>query len=299
MDYSANEVKVGVMVVSGFGLLILFLIGIFGIDFEDNANIYQTQFRNVPGIVKGSLVKFGGMDVGQVTAVELATTGSEILIGLSLKVDARIPIKENSVAYLTSVGIMADPHIEVTPGTPDALVLPSGSYVQSKEVPSFMQMAEPLGAMSEKMEVLLERVSDLFNDENRKELSGLLKNVNGVVADGSQNLVALVENLDQLTANLAEVSDSLNSLMSGNKANFEGTVANLEATTRETSQLVADLRAALAQFQATVSANGTSVVEIMENFQFASQNLEEFTRMVKERPWLLVRKAAPPERKLP
>jgi hypothetical protein len=37
----------------------------------------------------------------------------------------------------------------------------------------------------------------------------------------------------------------------------------------------------------------------MENFQYASQNKEEFTRTVKERPWLLIRKDAPPERKLP
>ena len=40
-------------------------------------------------------------------------------------------------------------------------------------------------------------------------------------------------------------------------------------------------------------------VEIMENFQYASQNFEEFSRLVKERPWLLVRKDAPPERKMP
>ena len=300
MPYSSNEVKAGVMVVAGFGLMLLFLVAIFGIEFEENAKTYETRLQNVPGIVKGSLVKFGGMDVGEVTQVELPDPGDpKAMIGLKLKVDARTPVKGNSVAYVTSVGIMADQHIEIDPGTPDSPLLPSGSTLPGKEVLSFMQMAEPFGDMSEKMETLIDRVSDLLNDENRAEIAQLLKNINGMVADGSERLLVLVDNLNTLTANLARVSDELNDLMQGNRETLDGTVANLEATTRETAQLVEDLRTFMAQFEHIVSANGNNIGEIMENFQFASQNLEEFTRMVKERPWLLIRKSAPPKRKLP
>jgi len=300
MPYSSNEVKAGVIVLAGFGLLLLFLIAIFGIEFEENVKTYETHLQNVPGIVKGSLVKFGGMDVGEVTEVELPTAGDpKAMIGLKLKVDARTPVKENSVAFVTSVGIMADQHIEIAPGSLDSPFLPDGGTLQSKEVLSFMQMAEPFGDMSEKMETLIDRVSDLLNDENRGEIAQLLKNINGMVADGSDQMLVLMENLNTLTANLAQVSNELNDLMKGNRETFDGTVANLEATTRETAQLVSDLRTFMVQFENIVSTSGSNIGEIMENFQFASQNLEEFTRMVKERPWLLVRKSGPPKRKLP
>ncbi|MCH7679396.1 hypothetical protein IID10_08535, partial [candidate division KSB1 bacterium] len=93
------------------------------------------------------------------------------------------------------------------------------------------------------------------------------------------------------------VSKSLDELMA--RGVLEKSLENVETTTEEARVLITAIQNLVSEFQGVVSSNGTSIVDIMENFQFASQNLEEFTRIVKERPWLLVRKAAPPERKMP
>ena len=83
------------------------------------------------------------------------------------------------------------------------------------------------------------------------------------------------------------------------KGSLEKSLENVETTTEEARLLITEIQNLVREFQGVISSNGTSIVDIMENFQFASQNLQEFTRIVKERPWLLVRKAAPPERKMP
>ena len=300
MGYNSSEVKVGAMVVVGFGLLMVFLVSIFGIDWKKDTKQYHTNLNNVPGIVEGSLVKYGGMDVGEVTAIKLADpTGNTALIGLTIEVSQQTPVKSNSEAYVSSVGVMADQHIEISPGTHDAPPLTDGSTLQGKEVLSFMQMAEPMGEMSDQMQELLARVGEIFDEENRQELSALLRHFNKIAADGGEQFVSLTANLDQLTENMAAVSAELQTLMAANIENFDSTLTNIEVTTRETGQLIGDLRKTLAQFEVMMSANGSSIVEIMENFQFVSQNLEEFTRTIKERPWLLVRKSAAPKRKLP
>jgi len=300
VEYSSNEIKVGAMLVLGFGLLVVFIIAIFGVNWREQTKEYETFLRQIPGIEEGSLVKFGGMDVGHVSEISLPDNPQgEPLISLKLKVDAKTPVRANSLAYVTSVSIMATQHIEISPGTPDVPLLPDGGVLQSKEVLSFTQMAEPFSEMSAKVEVLIERLSDVFNTQNRQHLASMISNMDKVMNEGGDRFIVLVENLERLTNNLSEVSRNLNVLMSDNKENFNETLEHLEITSRESSALSAEMRKSLNEFDKVVSANGASFVEIMENFQYTSQNLEEFSRIVKERPWLLVRKDAPPERELP
>jgi len=300
MNYSSNEVKVGAVVVAGFTVLVGFIVAIIGTNLSEHVKEYRTYLKSVPGIVEGSLVKFGGMDVGSVTAVQLPDSpGEEPMIELRLKVDDKTPVKVDSRAYVTSIGIMANQHIEISPGTPDAELLPSGSVLRGKEVLTLMQMAEPLGEMSGELQDVIGQFADLFNDENRAHLNSVIVHLDEMVSEGGSRFNGLADNLEKLTANLAEVSGALNELMASNRGHLDDTMVHLQKTTKETSELIADLRKSLKQFEGVVSANGSSIVEILENFQFASQNLEEFTRTVKERPWLLVRKAAPPKRELP
>jgi ABC-type transporter Mla subunit MlaD len=127
----------------------------------------------------------------------------------------------------------------------------------------------------------------------------MLENVDYLLSEGQTHFLNLVTNLEDLSGQLAKLSKDINELMDKNKETFDQTLTHLQTTTEETGQLISELRTTLASFQSALFSNNSSFVEIMENFQLASQNLEEFTRMVKERPWLLVRKAAPPERKLP
>jgi len=300
MEYSSKEIKVGFMVVMGFTLLVVFLIAIFGINWQDNTKEYKTYLESVPGIVEGSLVKYGGMDVGYVSQVKLPEISSnDSKIRLTLKVNEDTPVRENSTAYVTSVSLMTQQHIEVSPGTLDAPLLAAGSVLQSKEVLSFTQMAEPFAELSTDARLLLTQLNEMLNDKNLQHISNMVANMDSVLNSGGDQFVSMITNMEKITGNLTQVSADLNELMGKNKENFDETLKHVQTTTAETSELIKDLRKTISGFESLVSANGSSIIEIMENFQYASQNFEEFTRMVKERPWLLVRKSAPPERDMP
>lgn len=298
MEFQANEVKAGAIILTGFVLLVVFLVLIFGIDVGEASKEYTTKLNYVGGIAVGSLVKFGGMDVGHVTNISFDPNQPEKIL-LSLKVSESTPIKTDSKAYVTSIGIMANQHIEISAGSPEAMLLPTGSDLGSKEVLSFTQMAEPLGELSTKSQELMDKFGALFDEENQAHITSMLENLDKMMSDGSTQFVSLMDNLQGLTSNLDNLSKEINDLMTGNKDNFDQTFTHLETTMQETSELISDLRKSLQQVDNMMSANSTSIVEIMENFQYASQNFEEFSRIVKERPWLLVRKDAPPERKMP
>lgn len=298
MEFKSNEIKAGLTIVVSAVILIAFLVVIFGVDFGEQTKEYHTYLKYIGGIQKGSLVKYGGMDVGYVTEITLPES-SETKIRLKIKIDDKTPVRIDSKAFVTSIGIMADQHIELSAGSPDSPLLPPESVIESKEVLGFAQMAEPLGELNEQVQDLLTRVSDVFNEQNRAHLSNVLGNFDNIMIQGQQQFLNVVQNLDNLTAHMASISKDLNELMQKNKDNFDQTLAHLQTTTEETTKLIADLRETMGLLENILSSNTTSIVDIMENFQYASQNMEEFTRIVKERPWLLIRKDAPPERKLP
>jgi len=297
MEVSSNEVKAGVIIIAGVGLLVVFLVLIFGVDFGEQTKNYTTKLAYVGGIEVGSLVKYGGMDVGSVTKLDFADQDkSKIRVHIKVKEDT--PVRTDSEAYVTSIGIMANQHIELSAGSQDAPLLPPGSELESKEVLSFTQMAEPMGELSAKVQDLMDQVILIFDEQNREHFASMMANMDKILAEGGDQFVNMVNNMDQLTSNLSTISADLKQLMDKNKGNFDETLKHLEETTGETSALISEMRTTLKNFETMLSGNSASVVEIMENFQFASQNLEQLSRLLKERPWLLVRKAAPPERKV-
>lgn len=291
MDFKANEIKAGATIFIAGTLLLIFLVAILSINVGEETKEYLVTLNYVGGIEEGSLVKYGGMDVGAVAEISFPET-NKTGIELKLKVDNKTPVRIDSEAFISSVGIMADQHIEVSSGTPGAALLKPGNLLKGKEVASFMQMAEPLSDVSSQVQELLSGLKDILSDENRGHLSSMVANMDGMMIDARKNFI-------KLTDNLATLSTDLNTLMTTNKENFEKTIANIENTTKQTDDLIKELRGSITKFEGMLSTNGTSMVEIMENFQFTSQNLEEFSRIVKERPWLLIRKDAPPERKMP
>ena len=163
MNYKANEIKAGIMIFISFIVFVIFLVAIFGIDFGKKTNEYQIYLKYVGGISKGSHVKYMGMNVGEVTEITLPNN-NETRIGIKLEADTKTPIKTDSRAFLTSIGLMSDQHIEINPGSPEAALLPSGSVIETKEVLNFAHMSETLGDLNNRTQILLSQVSDLFSD---------------------------------------------------------------------------------------------------------------------------------------
>jgi ABC-type transporter Mla subunit MlaD len=197
------------------------------------------------------------------------------------------------------VGVMTEKHIEITPGSPKGDLLPPGSIIESKEVPSIMQITESFGDLNSQIERLLSRINDIFADENQNNFASMMQNMNNLIKQLQKNSSQATADFEVLTTDLTELTNDINAFMDENKGDFNKTLHNIELATKETNLVISEIRATLGNFQSLTSSNNQGLMEVMENLQITSQNLEEFSRMIKEQPWLLVRKAAPPERKIP
>ncbi len=296
MANKSNEIKAGIMIVVSIIVLGVFLVAIFGINLGDDVKEYRINLEYVGGISEGSLVKYRGMDVGQVKEIILPEDGNSP-IALTLTVLKNSPIKTDSRAYLTSVGIMAEQHIEITAGTARAEILPPGETIPTKEVMNFAQMSENLGDLNKQLKGLIERVSDVFNADNRAHLSSLMGNMDTLLQDGQQPLIDIMSNMKKTSREFTLISKNMREMMHKNEDDLEAVLENLAKTTASTQKLIADMQTTVLRLESMMASNQTNFYETMESLQSMSQNMEEFSQIIKEKPWLLVRKAAPPERK--
>lgn len=298
MEYRSNEIKAGILVIVAFAVFVAFLVAMAKVDWERKEKTYTARFSYVGGIEAGSLVRFGGFLVGTVTDVNIAPD-DKTKLEIKLTVDDRVPVRIDSEAFMSSISLMGDFYIEITTGSPTAELLPSGSLLRSRDVPSFTRLSEPLVQLSDQLETLLIRVNDLLRDENRAHISNVLANTDTLLDKSAGDIAGMIANMNALTLQFQGLSGKLDKMMATNTTALETTLTQLNATMARADTLLLSLNRATQSMDGMVSQNQSSFYEAMQNLQDASQHFEQFSRSIKERPWNLVRKSNPPERKLP
>ena len=298
MQYHAREVKAGLLVVGSLIVLVVFFVAITKIDWRKTENEYKARFDYIGGIEAGSMVRYGGFLVGTVTDLYLAPEDNTKL-EVVLAIDSRTPVRKSSEALITSISLMGEYYIEITPGVATDELMPTGGTLRTRDVPSFSRMSEPLMNVSDQMTVLLQRTNDLLSDENRHRFSNILAHADTLVSVNADDIAGMISNLNALTQQMQSLSAKLDKMMGDNSATLEATFSHMNQTMVRADSVLHTLNHPMLQLNHLVAANSSSLQETMANFENASQNFEQFSRTLKERPWNLVRKSAPPERKLP
>lgn len=304
-----TEAKVGAFVIGCFSILAFTLIYLINAQFSGHTVPYRTYLRYAGGLEPGAAVLFGGINVGKVAAVRPAAsdpTKIEILVD----VKQNTPVNEKSIAKLGLVSVMSGAALSITTGGNDARRLPPGSTISSQEAASLDEIAGKVAVVADNANSLITQV--------RGELEGisgdartLLANLNVVTGQPNQQRIRAV--LDEVNAMLADerpkidrLTDKLNVLSEhadDTIENIDGTVSDVREPARknlaELQNTLLQARQLLSDMQVLVRANDDRIDDTIENLRTATQNLDELTDSVKQRPWSLIRIKQPEDRKVP
>ncbi len=122
--------------------------------------------------------------------------------------------------------------------------------------------------------------------ENRGAVKATVQNLNSA----SQKLEPLLLDLRKTSAQANEALNHVDSLIGENRADIRQAVIEL----RRSLATVTDLTGHLDQ---TLDVNSENIDELLENLRHVTQNLKEFTNMIKTRPYTLIRATNPREHK--
>lgn len=211
----SNEVKVGFLVVVALGALAWLSVksGSFGIAGATTPMRSLTSaFNNVDGIKTGTPVKMAGVDIGEVTSIELQPTGTALI---HFKVKKGVPLPADVTAEIASSGIIGDKFVSLVAGAQSKTgqvsaladtvsVIPSSGETDPSQIGNnFAKVSDDLKQMTTTLNQVL------GNPENAAKLQQIIDGLstfsNALGSDSSNTLASI----SRMATNFEKISDQL------------------------------------------------------------------------------------------
>jgi len=219
---------------------------------------------------------------------------------------------------------MSDSALAISTGSNSAPRLPPGAIIPSAEAVSLDGMAAKLATIADNADALIAQVqgeldvvstgaqrllanlNSITGPANQQQIQALLQQANGLLASErpkidhmTDQMLALTQHADAMIGKTGPVIDHAD----GAIQNVNATVSDLREPIRtdlvELQNTLTQARSLLASMQVIVRANGDNIDDTMENLRAATDNLDQLTDTLKQRPWSLIRKSQPQDRKVP
>lgn len=234
--------KLGMFVSLG---LILFIITIYFIGKQQNlfgsTFTLQAQFKSVSGLKVGNNVRFSGINIGTVHAIELIND-STVLVSLVIKKDIQKFIKTDASAGIGSDGLMGDKVLTISPGTASTVTVKDNDKIATKKAVE---------------------MEDIMNS----------------VKSSVDNAGIITAQLAQFTTKMNSGNGALSKLISDEEFSnsLKGTLTNLQTSSKEFARFTTKMNDGKGALSKLVSDEefGNSLDSTMTNLKTGTQKLSE------------------------
>ncbi|MBX3488455.1 MlaD family protein [Parvibaculum sp.] len=194
MEIKSNNVLIGAFTLLTVAGIFLFILWLNGVQLNRQFAYYKIIFDgSVSGLSVSGPVQYNGLPVGKVIDLRLMERNPNKVIAI-VELDARTPIKEDSVAQLELSGLTGVAFIQITGGSEGSAALearPGQDYPIIRAAPSTLQ--------------------DLLKSgpETLQSANQLIRDLNTVVTANQQSIAEALDNLNTLSAALAGSSGDM------------------------------------------------------------------------------------------
>ncbi len=225
-----REVKVGLFVsllVVALGLTMFVLGG--SADLLERRYTLNGAWSDVGGLQEGAIVRLAGIDVGEVTRVQVSDDlgVKKIMVEMTIMEKYSTRIREDSVARIENVGLLGDKMVAITMGSNDRTVLEDGAWIDTQAPLDILEYTKKVqdilsstGSISNKLDLMLgsdQEAAQASLSESFSHLEELMRRTK--TGPGLAYTLIYDERVPQRVDNIL--------------ANFEGASADLRAVTQE------------------------------------------------------------------
>ena len=329
-DFTAAEIKAGVLVLSSIVVFAGFLAVIQGYRPPSEEHVFVCHFNDTLGLNKGADVRFGGLKVGRIRSIEADPDQRE-----KIRVEAVVPpelhVNEESIAYVSQTTLTAEKHLEVTTGAPDAPLLADGAEIPVREG----GLLDQAGQLAGTIQSAIHDVQALLGVEKaqRESESGELKTTiatimddldvaveegTGLVTDARDAVSQYRDDIDEILQRVKDVSASTDDLMTDIQGAIGESKGDLQAALKKVPPILdrvgsvsEELDSIVASLQETLDnavllsgeANGALVDnrpvldDTLIDLRETVRHLRDFSRTISEEPQSVIRGTGPQGRK--
>ncbi len=283
------ETKVSYAVVGAF-VLLLGAAGVAGLLWLGSGGAAKKEYRtylayfdeSVSGLSLRAPVKYRGVEVGVVRAMEIDPVDSE-RVRVVLDLDASTPVKEDTVAVLGVQGLTGIAYLELGGGSRDSPRLeakPGQQYPVIRTGPSLLRRLDTAAtALLADLDRTAGRVNDVLDDRTRAELRGAVADLHVALAaaartaqntaQASAELSRLMERVGRGAEAVERMADEMAKAGASARAAFDGAKGAVESagagTRRFGGESLPELERLVVEMRETAAALGRVGAELERN----------------------------------
>jgi phospholipid/cholesterol/gamma-HCH transport system substrate-binding protein len=252
METRARYILVGAFTLVSLVAALGFLLWLARVEINRSYTQYDIVFDTVAGLTEASVVRYNGVDVGNVLAIALDRQ-NPALVRVRIEVAATTPVRVDTMATLASQGVTGVSFVALEGGSPAsaAIVAEAPTWVPViASKPSVVQeLTTAAPDLLKEAIALLEDIRKFTTPENTAAITAILTNVESItarvdtIAGRADTLIAAAETtLARADTALAEVETTFNGTNALLRDDMPGLVADLKSTIADVGQTAAALR---------------------------------------------------------
>lgn len=294
----SERIKIGAFMLFCGVLILVFLGYVLSRYLTREYDNYYTIFNeSVIGLYNEAQVKLNGIDVGNVTGIEIDSSNLNQVI-VRFRVNKGTPIKIGTRAGMThGISLTGEKQIVLSGGRFDEPDVQDGGFVPAEKT-AFDAMANKATDIIGHIDSLLANINKIFSSENADNISSAIKNFEGA----TRNLNNMTQNLNKPINNISNAAASMKNVLS------EIEEAKIAAKTSENMDLVKEKLEAIdtksmnenitqtlesinqlsKRLDQMVYKNQDQVGDAVVELNAVLENLEEFSQKIKNNPSVLI-----------
>lgn len=277
MENRANYAIVGLftlaIIAGAFGFVYWFKRG----GENGDRKAYRVVFQgSVSGLSRGSVVRFNGLRVGEVTEINIMPSDPGRVVA-TIEVDRATPMKTDTKARLESQGLTGVASIQLTGGqarSPDlASPDPNAKPTLFADRSDYQDVLETFQRLSGKIDSVLTR-ADAILDQTEGSLVSTVKNVEAfskALADNSSGVASFLANVGEMSQKVGSLSARLEKFTDGAEALIRAVDA---AAVNKAISNFASFSEALGENRATVATLITDAGLLAKNLTVSAGKLD-------------------------
>lgn len=286
--------NINYLVVGSFVLVVLVaFIVVLGLITGRNGDTenYNVFYDSVAGLKYGTIVSYEGYQLGQVENVEPIHTNGETRYKVTFSIQSGWKIPDNSVAVITSSGLLGGVSIDIKEGNSKS-VLPAGGTLTGEEGANLFAA---VGSAAGDIKILIKDVrefvqvlnteAELFTDARKlmARLNNSAAGLESILNNKNQ------ENIEKTLKNFATASNKL-----------DETITEINKVVSDSNSLVAsnkdEIQRSIKHLSASLEVVAQHINTIAHNLEGTSRNMNEFSRQIRENPGLLLGSTPPKDK---
>lgn len=287
MEIKSNNVLIGAFTLTAIVGIFLFLLWVSGVQLNKQFAYYKIVFDgSVSGLSESGMVQYNGLPVGKVTDLYLKENNPNKVVAV-IEVDARTPVKEDSVAQLELSGLTGVAFIQLTGGSPESRPLqprPGADYPRIRAAPSSLQ--DLLKAGPETLQSANELMIELNKvvKENQKSVTEALSNLaimSKALAESSDDVTVAIDQLADASRHLNSITRSADGLM---KNDVKAFIVDARAAARSYRDVAEELDVILQQSGPGIGAGLSQLPQLVAEARSLVSSLDRLASRAEDDP---------------